>query len=113
MDNDSVTSLRPLLLERWQLLGSIIVDSLFLGAWLGVLWLFDWTTEHLTHNGPLEWRIAKLILAISTLALIALFLYWDFRTAALRLRQSYQQERETLMQRPRLELGGTNDLPPD
>lgn len=109
MGKDSPPDFRFLLVERWQILGSIIADSLFLVAWLGVLWLFEWTTGHLTHNGPLEWQVAKLILAISTVALIILFLYWDFRTAALRLSHSYKQELETILKPPHPELGGSND----
>jgi len=71
-----------LLVTRSRVVCSILVDSLFLLVWLIVLLVFSRITAGVNIAGAENWAfpIAQAVLAISTLAAILLYIYWDLKT---------------------------------
>ena len=68
-----------LLVTRSRVVCSILVDSLFLLVWLIVQLVFAGITARVNIAGAENWAfpIAQAVLAISTLAAILLYIYWD------------------------------------
>jgi hypothetical protein len=75
-----------LLVSRSRVVCSILVDSLFLLVWLIVQLVFARITAGVKIAGAENWAfpIAQAVLAISTLAAILLYIYWDLKTLYLR-----------------------------
>ena len=71
---------------------SILLDTILLGVWLGLIWLLDWLTSRIPNEGHLEWATAKWVLGIATLLLIVIFLYWDLRGTYSNFRRHYDEQ---------------------
>lgn len=93
--DDATGSVTEMAVARVRILSTIILDSLFLGIWLAILWLFDLTTGHIRNSGDLEWRTAKIILGASTLICIVLFVFWDLRATNVLLRLGFERNLRT------------------
>lgn len=79
-----------ILVSRLRLLASIAFDGLFLVAWLLLLKVLDWLERRIGTTGDLEWQVAKWLLTIGTIGLVALYVFWDLRTAARTFRKGFQ-----------------------
>jgi hypothetical protein len=73
-----ITALRA----RARAVGSLLVDASFMVAWVLLQWLFLRATSGLTLGGAERWALpaAQAVLALSTLAAILLYIYWDLST---------------------------------
>jgi hypothetical protein len=90
--NDDLDEIKYLVVGRGKIFLSIVVDSTFLGLWLGVLHVFDLLTAQVADSGDLEWLTAKVLLGVSTITLIVLYIFWDLRTANKLLRRAHQSQ---------------------
>jgi hypothetical protein len=77
--------------ERWAILLTIVADAVFLIVWLCILWAFDVLASHLVRHESWEWVAARVVLAVGTLALIMVYLYWDTRAAYRRYKMGYER----------------------
>lgn len=80
-------------LERVRILVNILLDLALLAAWFYLLSLFDLIFKGKGHDGgPWDYQAGKSLFAISLLAAIVLFIYWDTRTINRRLRAKFNTE---------------------
>lgn len=75
-----------LVVTRARAVAGILVDMLFLVLWVAGQWLFRLATADISLAGAETWAIpvAQGVFALSTLAPILLYIYWDLQTLARR-----------------------------
>ncbi len=90
-----------LLVTRARTVASILVDMLFLLVWVFAQWLARVATAGITLAGAEAWAIpiAHAIFALSTLAPILLYIYWDLQTIVRHGREATERERPGYPQR--------------
>ena len=68
----------------------ILLDSILLAAWLGILSGFDWIVSRISNDGSLEWSASKWIFGASTLIVVLSAIYWDIRIVWVTFRRDYR-----------------------
>ena len=83
-----------LVVTRARAVAGILVDMLFLVLWVAGQWLFRLATADIALAGAETWAIpvAQGVFALSTLAPILLYIYWDLQTLALRGQDALEGE---------------------
>jgi len=73
--------------ERVEIMGSIVLDTLFFGIWAVTIWGFDWLLKWLNLDDSLDKRVLDIFLkifAITTVIPIARFLLIDISIVLVR-----------------------------